>query len=105
MVQDKNRQKIKVIVDPDLQDLIPGFLQNRWNDVSKLHGATEVDDFETICTLGHRMRGDGGGYGFAMISEIGHAIEDAAKGKDLVEIRRLVDELQRYLDCVEVIYE
>jgi HPt (histidine-containing phosphotransfer) domain-containing protein len=104
MVQDKNRQKIKVIVDPDLQDLIPGFLQNRRNDVSKLRGATEVDDFETICTLGHRMRGDGGGYGFAMISEIGHAIEDAAKGKDLVEIRRLVGELQRYLDCVEVTY-
>ena len=105
MVQGESRQKIKVIVDPDLQDLIPGFLQNRRNDVSKLQGATQVADFETICTLGHRMRGDGGGYGFAMISEIGHSIEDAAKEKDVVEIRRLVDELQRYLDCVEVTYE
>ena len=105
MAQGKSRQKIKVIVDLDLQDLIPGFLQNRRQDVSKLHGATEVDDFDTISTLGHRMRGDGGGYGFAMISELGHAIESAAKEKDLIEIRRLVDELQRYLDSVEVVYE
>ena len=105
MVEGKSVQKIKVIVDPELQDLIPGFLQNRRLDISRLQGATETDDFETISTLGHRMRGDGGGYGFAMISELGHAIETAAKDKNLREIRRLVDELERYLDRVEVVYE
>jgi HPt (histidine-containing phosphotransfer) domain-containing protein len=105
MVQGKSPQKIKVVVDPELQDLIPGFLQNRRLDISKLQGASETDDFETILTLGHRMRGDGGGYGFAMISELGHAIETAAKDKDVFEVRRLVDELERYLDRVEVVYE
>ena len=105
MIQGKSHEKIKVIVDPELQDLIPGFLQNRRLDVSKLQDAAETDDFETIHTLGHRMRGDGGGYGFAMISELGHAIEAAAKDKDLLEIRRRVVELERYLDRVEVVYE
>ena len=105
MVKDKGHDKIKVLVDPELQDLIPGFLQNRRLDISKLQGATETDDFETIGTLGHRMRGDGGGYGFAMISELGHAIESAAKDKDLFEVRRRVEELERYLDRVEVVYE
>ena len=105
MVQGKSHEKIKVLVDPELQDLIPGFLQNRRLDVSRLQDATETDDFETIRTLGHRMRGAGGGYGFAMISELGYAIEAAAKDKDLLEIRRRVDELERYLDRVEVVYE
>jgi len=98
-------EKMKIPIDSDLQDLIPGFLENRQQDIQKLQAAMAAGDFDTIRTLGHRMRGDGGGYGFHMISEIGQAIEAAAQGKDRAEIATRVDALIDYLERIEVVYE
>lgn len=96
---------VRVSIDPDLQELIPGFLQNRRHDIQKLQEAVAVGDFDTIRTLGHRMRGDGGGYGFYMISEIGHALEKAATENNSDQISTRVKELTDYLGRLEVIYE
>ena len=49
--------------------------------------------------------GIGGGYGFDRITEIGAAIEEAAKRKDSEEIKRQLSALKDYLDRVEVRYE
>lgn len=105
MAQDNRSETVRVSIDPDLQDLIPGFLENRRHDIQVLQRAVAVQDFETIRTLGHRMRGDGGGYGFSMISEIGHALEKAALEKHTPDITAGVQELTDYLDRIEIIYE
>jgi hypothetical protein len=97
--------KILVRIDPDLTDLIPGFLSNRRADVALLGDAIAQRDFETIRTVGHRLRGDGGGYGFLDISTIGAALEQAAKNQDLPEIHRQIMALSTYLERVEVVYE
>jgi len=89
--------KILVRVDPDVADLIPGFLA--------MQEALVQSDYETIRVLGHSMKGAGGGYGFEAITEIGAALEQAAKGKSSETIRRWIGELSAYLDRVEVIYE
>ena len=96
---------LRISIDPDLRDLIPGFLQNRRHDIQALREAYAVGNFETIRTLGHRMRGDGGGYGFHMISDIGQALEKAALQKDGGEIAARVQQLAVYLDRIEVVYE
>ena len=96
---------LPVSIDPDLRDLISGFLQNRQLDIQRLHRAVAVEDFETIRTLGHRMRGDGGGYGFHTISDIGEALEKAAIEKHVPEISARIEELIQYLDRIEVVYE
>lgn len=97
--------KIHVSIDPDLRDLIPGFLENRKRDVHTLLSAIERNDFETIRMLGHRMKGDGGGYGFQTITELGAALEAAAKHKHAGEAHRHVMELMRYLERIEVVYD
>jgi HPt (histidine-containing phosphotransfer) domain-containing protein len=97
--------KIVVRVDTDLRELIPGFLNNRRNDVTALLAALEQGDFETVRAMGHRLKGDGGGYGFDAISEIGRDLEQAAKDRSQKEIKRRVGELAAYLDRVEVVYE
>ena len=51
------------------------------------------------------MKGAGGGYGFDYISEIGVAIEVAAKEKNTEDIRNWVNELSAYLEKVEVVYD
>jgi HPt (histidine-containing phosphotransfer) domain-containing protein len=97
--------KILVKVDPDLADLIPGFLENRRKDVTAMQKALGAGDFETVRILGHSMKGAGGGYGFDAVTDIGAALEQAAKGRNADEIRLRVDDLSAYLDRVEVIYD
>jgi HPt (histidine-containing phosphotransfer) domain-containing protein len=96
---------IVVRIDKVLQDLIPGYLGTRREDVQKLYRAIAEKDHETIRLLGHSMKGSGGGYGFDGITEIGRQLEIAAKQQDLDESRKLADALKLYLDRVAVIYE
>ena len=94
-----------VQVDPEIEDIVPIFLQNRSDDVESLSKALEDGDFDTIRLLGHSMKGSGGGYGFDAITDIGRSLEQAATGQSSGEIKRLVEELASYLNRVEVVYE
>lgn len=98
-------EKIIVHVDTDLKELIPGFLRNRHNDVKSLLAAVERGDYGTIEALGHSMKGDGGGYGFHAITDIGGSLEKAAVKRNLQEIRKWVSQLSVYLGSVEVVYK
>jgi HPt (histidine-containing phosphotransfer) domain-containing protein len=98
-------QKIFVTIDSDLAELVPGFLANRGKDLITLRTALEQEDFGIIRTLGHRMKGDGGGYGFNRISEIGAVLEQAANRRDKPAIDRQLRALSEYLAHVEVVYK
>ncbi len=98
-------EKIMVSVDEDLEELIPGFLKNRTADVQLLKEAIEADDIGKIQSIGHSLKGVGGGYGFDALSELGAKIEIAAKEKNVSEIKTLVEEMADYMARVEVVYE
>ena len=95
--------KILVQVDPDLADLIPGFLANRRKDITAMQDALARGDFEAVRILGHSMKGSGGGYGFDAITEIGAALEQAAMTKHPGEAQKSLNDLSSYLDRVEVV--
>ncbi|OGT82099.1 MAG: hypothetical protein A3J35_02845 [Gammaproteobacteria bacterium RIFCSPLOWO2_02_FULL_52_10] len=97
--------KIVVKIDPDLETLIPGFLNNRTKDLTTLRVALAEKNFQSLQSIGHSLKGVGGGYGFTGMSEIGAAIEKAAKGQALEELTDLVDRYGKYLSAVEVVYE
>ena len=97
--------KILVRVDPDLADLIPGFLDNRRKDIAAMQEALKQGDFETVRLLGHSMKGAGGGYGFDAITDIGAALEEAAKDNNPEKVLRGVSDLAAYLDRVEVVHD
>lgn len=98
-------EKIIVKVDEEIEDLIPGFLENRASDVKTLLQALQEKDYETIRSLGHKMKGSGGGYGFDALTDLGHELEEASKEKNPEEIQRLIRKLSHFLEHVEVIYE
>ncbi len=98
-------EKIIVQIDPDLEDLIPGFLNNRVNDVETIRSQLDSGNLDEIRILGHSMKGAGGGYGFDRITEIGDVIETAAVAGDLEVIRDAVDQLADYLARVEPVPE
>ncbi len=102
---DNSQGKITVYIDPDLEDLIPGFLENRQSDIEEINQALQQGNYESVQVLGHGMKGAGSGYGFDEISEIGAKLEDAAKNQDGSSIRILAEELKTYLEQVEIKYE
>ena len=94
---------ILVRANPKLADVIPGFLQNRRQDVIAMLAALDRGDLETVESLGHGMKGAGSSFGFEAITDIGAALEHAAESADTDASRMWVGELSRYLDRVEVV--
>jgi len=97
-------EKIIVHVDPDLEGLIPGFLEHRNSDVEKLRSALNDKNFEKICTIAHSIKGVGGGYGFDLMTTIGADIESTANERNTDEILEKINQLDDYLQRVEIEY-
>ncbi len=100
-----NNGKIIIEADPDLSELIPGYLQHRQDDLRLIAESLGKADFESLRILGHSMKGSGSGYGFDEISEIGALIEQAAKEKNPSEIRKQACALEDYLLRVVVVFK
>ncbi len=98
-------EKIIVHVDPDLEELVPGFLDNRRRDVGTVREALEKGDWESIRITGHSMKGAGGGYGFDAVTEYGARLEQAAIAGDPAAVREAVADLEDYLARVQVVYD
>jgi len=94
-----------VIVEKDLEDLVPAFMTNRRKEVETLRAALEARDFEQLRQLGHRMKGVGNSYGFSKVSELGKSIEDGARSEDRVVLEALIVDYADYLERVQVVYE
>ena len=94
-----------VVVEKDLEDLVPAFMANRRKEVETLRAALEAGDFEQLRQLGHRMKGVGNSYGFAKVSELGKSIEDGARSEDRGALEALIVDYADYLERVQVVYE
>jgi CheY-like chemotaxis protein/anti-sigma regulatory factor (Ser/Thr protein kinase) len=99
----KQTSAIRIRANPAIADLIPEFLDNRRNDVIAIQDALDKEDFAVVEQLGHGMRGAGGSWGFQGISDIGAALEEAAKHGDAGMALKWVGELSSYLDRLEVV--
>lgn len=97
-------ERITVVIDPDLADLVPGFLDNRRRDVDKLRALVGAGAFADVRLLGHSMKGAGGGYGFDEITHLGAVIERAALAGDAAGVESATAALADYLARVDVVY-
>lgn len=95
---------VLVEISRDLEDIVPTFLENRKKDLQTLRVAADTQDFMMLQTRGHRMKGDGGGYGFEAISTIGAGLETAAKEQNLPLCNQHLAELEDFLNRVTVRY-
>ena len=98
-------ERIIVHVDADLEDLLPGFLQDWEEEIRAMREALEKNNYETIRKLGHDMKGIGGSCGLSVITDMGSGLADAAKAMDQDLIRKNLDMLSGYLERVEFVYE
>jgi len=100
-----NENDCKVIVQKDLEDLIPVFMRNRQKELDALRVALAAADFEQLRQLGHRMKGVGNSYGFTHVSTLGKYIEDGARSGDRASLQARISEYEEYLSKVQITYE
>ena len=108
MTQDSDAERggeVTVVVDPEIREIIPIFLDNRRGDVTAVLEALDRSDYESIWILGHSLQGAGGSYGFHAITAVGKSLNEAANEGNAEEIRKLVGELSSYLERVNVVYD
>ncbi len=98
-------ERITVLLDADLKDIIPGFLDDWKQDVNSMRQALDGSDYEAIRKVGHSMKGTCGMCGFDAMSDMGGDLEGAAKKLNPDVIRKTLDMLASYLEQVEVVYE
>jgi HPt (histidine-containing phosphotransfer) domain-containing protein len=97
--------QITVNVDESLSDLIPGFLERKRVDINGILEATSRRDYESISRAAHRLKGEGGSYGFDQMTEMARLLEDAVANRDDAAIMKLAYQLQDYVSHVEVVFQ
>lgn len=95
---------VVIEVDHDLEAITPEFLENRAKDCQLIEQLLQTAAFSDIRTIGHRMKGAGGSYGFDEISELGEIIEEAALISDSEAICNAIRRLSDYLQRITVVY-
>jgi PAS domain S-box-containing protein len=102
IVKEKNGRIDAVVarMNNKFAERIPAYLQNCRQNAHLMLAALDVVDFETVTFLGHQMSGSGGMFGFQEITDIGAAVEQAARGADTDAARKCVNELVSCLDRV-----
>lgn len=98
-------QPIRIQVEDDMRDVVPGYLAKRRAEVPLYRDAMGKGDMDAVRTMAHRMKGTGTGYGMPVLTEMGSALEQAAKRLDASEVRLKVEELAQYLDNIELEYK
>lgn len=91
-------------VDCTLEPLIPRFLERRRNDAAAIESLVSAGDWTSIKSMGHSIKGSGGGYGFDPITEMGAAIEAAADAGDGLAAIEVARRMQEYVDAVRIEY-
>jgi len=87
--------------DRRIAERAPLFLRNTRQNSIIMREAFDGDDLATVISLGHRMSGAGGMFGFQGITDIGAAIEQAALRGDTASVLTSMEELSGYLDRAE----
>lgn len=83
---------------PGFEELRALYLSNRTRELVSLANAVERGDFDVLARAGHNLKGTGAAYGFAELSEIGKALEDAAKALDAPQIEVQLGKAESYLN-------
>jgi len=86
-------EQLTVNIDDSLTDLIPGFLERKRADILSIIEAASRHDYDTIARVAHRLKGEGGSYGFDRITELAGQLEQALKARDDAQIAQCIERL------------
>jgi CheY-like chemotaxis protein len=88
-------------VAPGMADLRLRYLDHRRAELAGLDHLLRDGDFTALRKAGHNLKGTGAAYGFSELTDIGRAIEAAAKNSDAAAIEGLLDRIEAYISIVK----
>ncbi len=94
----------QVTVDPSLVDRIPAFLEGVRDGARTIHEARRARDFERVRATARKLKVAARQLGFDEIQRLAGALERAGRTPDREEIRRCADEIDHYVENVQVVY-
>jgi HPt (histidine-containing phosphotransfer) domain-containing protein len=93
-----------VIADPWFACRIPQFLATTRSDLLVARAACGAGGVDRIRATARRLRGSAIDHGIQTIAELAGALERATRGDDRAAIQRAIDELEQYVEHVQVTY-
>ncbi|ACF14955.1 Hpt protein [Chloroherpeton thalassium ATCC 35110] len=100
----KTHDRYLIYIDQDFSDIVPEFIDSVYENIKEIETALNEKDMESICRIGHNLKGTGGGYGFEQLSTFGSAIEESGKIADINAVSQLVSEISDYLSKIKIQY-
>jgi len=79
--------------DADMVELIELFVDELPQRAQQLNQAFQAQDWNTMATLAHQLKGAGGGYGFPQITEAAFHVEQNARAQDTQELTESLGQL------------
>jgi len=94
--------------DPEMATILAGFVERLPGRVDAMRQTLARGEYEDLQRLAHNLKGSGGSYGYASLTEASRLLETAAKGRDeegaaaaLAEIAELCRAIHEgYVACV-----
>lgn len=93
-----------VVLDPWFADRIPVFLSSLRAEIAGLREASAARNFERVRALTRRLRQNATEHNISTIVELGNMLERAARSEQSESVDRLCDELEQYVEHVQVTY-
>jgi hypothetical protein len=93
-----------VVADPWFADRIPPFLVATHEQLDLLREATRDGIFDRVRALSRRLRVTAGEHSIDTIAELASMLERAARGEDGESALRVIEELDAYIQHVQVTY-
>jgi two-component system response regulator BaeR len=90
------------VLDPDLEDTLPGFLDTRRAMLDEMPGVLAAGDRATFKRLGHKLAGSFALYGFRWAAAECRAIQLSALSADPAGLSARVAALRGHLDSMEL---
>jgi CheY-like chemotaxis protein len=103
IMQPEFLEPINIRIPHGFEQITPGFLASRREQVPELLKLLAASDFERLTTLGHDLKGCSGGYGFPHLGQLGAALEQLAIQKNGSALATHIADLSNYLDRVRLI--
>jgi len=103
-MSERKEKEVLVYVDPRLEKLIPKFMTAQKTQFELMKAALKNLKYEDLKLLGHRMKGSCGGYGFALLGELGGKVEKAAEVQDFELLSDSISKLEICFESLKIEY-
>lgn len=77
------------------------YIQRRVADLKECNKAIEAGDFAFLETIGHQIKGNAQSFGFDSLSPIGIALENAAKARNIPELKKIVSDFTYAVEHIQ----